>query len=91
MVKSVGNVLNDIGLKPTDTDIYSNEHHQKNVPVAERILKSSISVLDSFNDVRNNRSLAHDNPVLNRNESLLIFQHVTNIIRFIWTIDQDHQ
>ena len=32
MVKSVGNVLNDIGLKPTDTDIYSNEHHQKNVP-----------------------------------------------------------
>jgi len=59
-------------------------------PMTERILRSSISVLDFFNDVRNNKSLAHDNPVLNRNESMLIFQNVTSIIRFIWTIDQDH-
>jgi Abortive infection C-terminus len=59
-------------------------------PMTERILKSSISVLDYFNDVRNNKSLAHDNPVLNRNESLLIFQHVTSVIRFLWTIDQGH-
>jgi hypothetical protein len=59
-------------------------------PMTERILKSSISVLDFFNDVRNNKSLAHDNPVLNRNESLLIFQHVTSVIRFLWTIDQGH-
>jgi hypothetical protein len=58
--------------------------------MTERILKSSISVLDFFNDVRNNKSLAHDNPVLNRNESLLIFQHVTSIIRFLWAIDQGH-
>ena len=29
-----------------------------------RILKSSISVLEAFNDVRNSQSLAHDNPVL---------------------------
>jgi hypothetical protein len=50
-------------------------------PMTERILKSSISVLDYFNAVRNNRSLAHDNPVLNRNESLLILNHVTSIIR----------
>jgi hypothetical protein len=57
-------------------------------PMAERILKSSISILDAFNDVRNNRSLAHDNPVLNRSESLLIFQHVTSTIRFVWTLDQ---
>jgi Abortive infection C-terminus len=60
-------------------------------PMTERILKSSISVLDFFNDVRNNKSLAHDNPVLNRNESLLILNHVTSIIRFLWTIDQDHK
>jgi hypothetical protein len=31
--------------------------------MTERILKSSISVLDFFNDVRNNKSLAHDNLV----------------------------
>lgn len=56
--------------------------------MTEAILKSSISVLDAFNDVRNNKSLAHDNPVLNRNESLLIFQHVTSAIRFVWALEQ---
>jgi hypothetical protein len=32
--------------------------------MTERILKSSISVLEAFNDVRNNQSLAHDNRTL---------------------------
>jgi len=51
--------------------------------MTERILKSSISILDAFNDVRNNKSLAHDNPVLNRNESLLIFpaRHQCHAVR----------
>lgn len=48
-----------------------------------RILKTSISVLEAFNDVRNEQSLAHDNPVLNYDESLLIFNHVTNTVRFL--------
>ncbi len=48
-----------------------------------RILKSTISILDAFNDVRNNRSLAHDNPVLNYDEALLIFNHVASSIRFL--------
>jgi hypothetical protein len=56
--------------------------------MTERILKSSIAVLDAFNDVRNNKSLAHDNAVLNRNESLLILNHVTSAIRFVWTLEQ---
>ena len=55
--------------------------------MTERILKSSISVLEHFNDVRNNMSLAHANPVLNRAESLLIFNHVTSLITFIWSIE----
>jgi hypothetical protein len=55
--------------------------------MTERILKSSISILDAFNDVRNNRSLAHDNPVLSHRESLLIFNHVTTSIRFISTLE----
>jgi Abortive infection C-terminus len=57
-------------------------------PMTERILKSSISILDAFNDVRNNKSLVHYNPVLNRNESLLILQRVTIAIKFVWTLDQ---
>jgi|SRR5687768_15779281 hypothetical protein len=49
--------------------------------MTERIIKSSISVLEAFNDVRNNQSLAHDNPILNYEESLLIFNHVASSIR----------
>ncbi len=55
--------------------------------MTERILKSSISVLEAFNDVRNNQSLAHDNPILNYDESLLIFNHVASSIRFIRSLE----
>lgn len=55
--------------------------------MTERIIKSSISVLEAFNDVRNNKSLAHDNPILNYEESLLIFNHVASAIRFIKSIE----
>jgi hypothetical protein len=55
--------------------------------MAELILKSSISVMDAFNDVRNNRSLAHDNEMLSRDEALLIFNHVTNVIRFVQSVE----
>jgi hypothetical protein len=51
--------------------------------MTERILKSSISILEAFNDVRNNQSIAHDNPILNYNESVLIFNHVSSAIKFI--------
>jgi hypothetical protein len=53
-----------------------------------RILKSSISVLDAFNDVRNNQSLAHDNPMLNYNESVLIFNDISNTVRFVESIER---
>lgn len=51
--------------------------------MTERILKSAISILDSFNSVRNNQSFAHDNPILNYSESLLIFNNVCSSIRFL--------
>lgn len=56
--------------------------------MTERILKSTISVMEAFNRVRNDQSFAHDNPVLNYNESLLIFGHVTSSIRFIEAIEK---
>ena len=55
--------------------------------MTERILKSSISVLEAFKDVRNNKSLAHDNPILNYEESLLIFNHVASSVRFIKSLE----
>lgn len=55
--------------------------------MTERILKYSIHVLEAFNDIRNNKSFAHDNPVLNYDESILIFNSVSNSIKFIQTIE----
>jgi hypothetical protein len=55
--------------------------------MAVRILKSSISVLEAFNDVRNNRSLAHDNTILHYDEALLIFNHVASSIRFLRSVE----
>lgn len=55
--------------------------------MTERILKSTISIMEAFNRVRNDQSLAHDNKVLSYNESLLIFGHVTSSIRFIEAIE----
>ena len=51
--------------------------------MTERILKSSISVMEAFNKVRNNQSYAHDNEILNYDESYLIVAHVASSIRFI--------
>jgi hypothetical protein len=56
-----------------------------------RILKSSISTLEAFNEVRNNRSLAHDNPILQYDEALLIFNHVAGSIRFLRSVEAKQQ
>lgn len=54
--------------------------------MTSRILKSSISILEAFNDVRNNQSLAHDNPILSYEEALLIFNHVASSMRFLASV-----
>lgn len=55
--------------------------------MSKMILKSSISILDAFNDIRNNSSLAHDNPLLNYHESILILESVAGTIKFIDAIE----
>jgi len=55
--------------------------------MSERILKYSINLIESFNDIRNNQSLAHDNTILNYNESVLIFNNISNALRFIELIE----
>ncbi len=55
--------------------------------MTERILKTSISNLEAFNKVRNEQSLAHDNKILNYDESLLVFNHVASTIRFLESVE----
>jgi hypothetical protein len=48
------------------------------------ILKSIGRVLDTFNSVRNNQTLAHDNPaLLNRSEARFVYANVAASVRFI--------
>lgn len=54
-----------------------------------KILKFSISILDSFNFVRNNKSLAHDNEsITDYSESILIFNNINSLVRFIQMIEE---
>lgn len=55
--------------------------------MTERILKSSISVREAFNRVRNEESLANDNPTLSYDESLFIFDHVYGGVRLIRALE----
>ncbi len=55
--------------------------------MAKVIMKYSINVIEAFNDIRNNKSLAHDNTILNYEESILILNNIFNTIKFIQTIE----
>lgn len=60
-------------------------------PMSERIVKSSISVLTEMNPIRNNKSLAHDNPdLVEMEEARFIFESVTAFLRFSKSIDGRH-
>jgi hypothetical protein len=67
--------------------------HLKNSKLVEsemtmHILRSSIAVLDAFNKVRNEKSFAHHNQLLNYDESLLIVNNVCSTIRFIESLEK---
>ena len=57
--------------------------------MTERILKTFISLLERFNYVRNEESFAHDNPVLNHNESELVISGVMLALRFLRSLEEE--
>lgn len=54
--------------------------------IRRRIVKSAISVFDQFNDVRNNRSFAHDNVLIDKREARFIFDSISVFLRFVKNI-----
>lgn len=56
-----------------------------------KIFRANLSIFEDFNKVRNNQSLAHDNKILNYEESLLIFNQITSMIRFLKSIEISHE
>lgn len=55
--------------------------------MSKRIIKSTISVFEQFNHVRNDRSFAHDNDILDEAEARFIFEGVSAFLRFLKTVD----
>lgn len=53
----------------------------------DRALKSFISILESFNELRNNHSLAHDNKILETFEARFIFSSINAMLVMIRTLE----
>lgn len=60
-----------------------------NHPISFKIMKYNNEIWKEFNDVRNNRSTAHDNELLNVEEARFIFETMTSMLRFIKHIEKD--
>ncbi|BBC78704.1 hypothetical protein AcetOrient_orf00516 [Acetobacter orientalis] len=52
-----------------------------------KIAKAAVNVMEQFNQVRNNQSLAHDNTILSVAEGRYVYETVTSLLRFIKTLD----
>lgn len=68
---------------------YLRQHRFIESQMTEKILKHSTKIMEDFNYVRNHQSLAHDNPILNYHESVLIFNNVSSAIKFIEAIEAE--
>lgn len=53
----------------------------------DRALKSAISLFESYNDIRNNNSFAHDNPILEPAEARYVFDTISSILVFLRTVE----
>ena len=56
-------------------------------PISSRIVKSSISIFEEFNNIRNNRSFAHDNELIGLHEARFIFDSISGVLRFMRSIE----
>ncbi|GIK82739.1 MAG: hypothetical protein BroJett024_38440 [Alphaproteobacteria bacterium] len=56
-------------------------------PFTDRALKSAISLFESYNDIRNHHSFAHDNPILEPAEARYVFDTVSAILIFLRAIE----
>jgi hypothetical protein len=71
---------------------YANDLKAKGIidsKMTAEILKSTGRVLDAFNAVRNNQTLAHDNAaLLSRSEARFVYANIAGSIRFMRAVEQ---
>ncbi|WP_271528066.1 abortive infection family protein [Bradyrhizobium sp. CCBAU 25338] len=56
-------------------------------PITKQILKNCIGIFQSYNDVRNSHSFAHDNTVIEKEEARFIFETVVSMLRFVRSVE----
>lgn len=56
-----------------------------------RALQNSISLFDSYNEIRNTKSYAHDNEILNSIEADFVVRAMANVITFIDKIEMNRK
>ena len=54
-------------------------------------IQSNISLFDSYNEIRNERSYAHDNPILNDIEADFVVRAMANVLAFLDKIELKNQ
>lgn len=55
--------------------------------ISIRIMKSSISVFEEFNNIRNNKTFAHDNEIVGLHEARFIFDSISSVLRFMRSLE----
>jgi hypothetical protein len=95
-MKKFAYLLNERGAKPDrEEPLHSRVGRYVKLLEAERslrsiskqIMKNCIGIFQSYNDVRNNASFAHDNEVVDKDEARFIFETVISMLRFVSAIE----
>mgnify|MGYP002753225965 CR=1 FL=1 len=68
---------------------YYKTHNMFKSDFAEQSLKMSISTFEKYNDIRNKKSYAHDNDVLDKAEAAYVVAIVTATLTFINSIEEN--
>jgi hypothetical protein len=58
--------------------------------MTRRAAKSAISIFEAFNDIRNNKTFAHDNEILDAAEARFIFDTVSAYLRFLKSLEPEN-
>lgn len=52
-------------------------------PISFEIMTATVKMLELFNNIRNDYSLAHDNTLLDKAEARFVFEAICNVLRFV--------
>lgn len=58
-------------------------------PITKQIFKNCVGIFQSYNDIRNNASFAHDNQLVEPDEARFIFETIMSMLRFVRSAETD--